>query len=563
METKNTVKRDSKNGDNNFEKKLFLLFVGFSIFQFLFHIFCLITTKDPKVLIPTVIAFSHDLFLLMIYYFLSLLIIKFSPISIRNIIKKISVAGFITIAGLLAFYPKMLREFLIFPVNIFESDMSVAKTTAIEYLGISSFIPVLITIILGLYLAYFFKKELKISLKCKSIIFIIIFLVSVFFLQKSSPNPIIYGLQNEFESLIKGENRVVPSLSISNKENHNLINPLIYPEENISKYKHVLYIVLETVDTERFKKDFITINDGFYEENKNHAQLYSNYYTANLDSYTSLITMLNGITVPYRSYADDSLYDKVNQELNLVDYFNKQKFNTLFLSTFEYHPFIPFKTFWKNIYVREDLKNIDKYQTIGSSRMEKATEDKVAIDEIIEYMKNNQKSFILHELAYGHSPEWRATIGEEQLNYYDQYLRELSDKLKANNLFDNTLFVIVADHGERTDSSKKENYHVPLLIVGETLSSKDDDSFFSHKNLPEILFYSLGVKEEKPISNQDLQVIGSSEKWVYGLINNKNEYLFINNNKGIIMSQSGLNNVNNIQEDFQKYLDEFNLKYGK
>lgn len=552
----------TNNSGTKYEATLFRLFLGFSIFQFLLHLFYLLSAKDPRVLMPTSIAFVHDLLILSLFYFIAFYIVKYLPSKIKIIGEKACITGFIIIVALLSLYPRMLREYLVFPVNIFESDASVAKTLIVDYLGFSSFLPLAFVLIIGIILVFFVKKEFKVSPKLKTIIFILIILTSLFFLQRPSPQPVVYSIQMQVENFINNEQRIVPSLLVSEKENFGLISPLTYPEKDIKDYDHVALIILEEVTAKDFEKEFITLPNGFYEQNKNTAVYYQNYYANNLDSYTSLIAIMTSIQVPYRSYADDELYDRVNQESNLVDYFNKESFKSLFVSTFEYHPFIPSRTFWNDIYIRKDFDNIDEYKSIGSSRMEMATEDKAAIDAMVKYMKENKKSFVLHELAYGHSPEWRATIGTTQLDYYNDYLVEFSEKLKQENILEKSLFIVVSDHGERTKVAEMENYRVPLLFVGKTLKQENNTLFLSHLDLPSIIFSALGV-DNKTINADQIYTVGSSEKWTYGKITSNKDFLFINDVKGTVLSQTEGMKTEKIQDGFQKYVNEFNLKYGR
>lgn len=405
------------------------LFLGYGLVQLLLHTFYLLNANDPKIILPTAIALIHDFFILLLYSHFSIGIIRLIPEKYYTYIKNILVVGFILLGTILSLYPKMLREYLIFPSNMFESDVSSAQTLIVEYLGISSLITQLFVIIFGIIIGFVIKWEFKLN-KFSVIIFTcLIFLLTILSLKQNSPQPFLYSMQTQIESIIKNEKRVVQSIKVGKKENSNLIYPIKYPDGEIAQYKHVLMVVLEGVTAKNFENEFMTISNGFYAHYINKSNYFNNYYSTNLDSYTSLIAMISGIHVPYRSYSDVELYENVNKELNLVDYFNKQGFNSLFVSTFEYQPFIPSFKFWKNIYTRNDF-DVTKYVTIGSSRMEKASEDKVAIDKIVEYMKENKRTFMMHELAYGHSPEWRASMGISQLKYYDDYLLEITEKLK-------------------------------------------------------------------------------------------------------------------------------------
>ncbi len=546
----------------NLRDALFRLFLSYGIFQLFLHIYFLVTSNDPKMLVPTIISFVYDLFILSFFYLFGFYSVNVMYKDIKQIFLSIYFCFYLLIGLLLSVYPGVLREYLIFPVNIFEADANVTETLVVEYLGFSTFIPVIIGFVIALFMAFYVKKDLDIFPKVKYTFIVFVFLFSLFFLQKGSPHPFIYSLQSQVESLLKNEHRVVKSLSYSKKENYNIITTIKYPSDSIIQYKNIIIVVLEGVTSKSFENEFMNIENGFYKSFYKNAKYYSNYFTNNLDSYTSLIAMISSIHVPYRSYADVEFYENVNKAKNLVEYFKLNKYQSLFVSTFEHQPFIPSKSFWDNIYTRKDFQISDKFLTIGSSRMEKATEDKVAIDKIINYTNRNNKTFILHEMAYGHSPEWRATSGISQLQYYNDYLTELTNKLSYNNSLDSTLIVIVSDHGDRSKIADSENYRVPLLIVGKTIINSTDNTFLSHLNLSTIIFNSVN-KASDSIVVKAIYTVGSSEKWTYGKIKSNGESIFINDTKGSLLSNKGNINAKEVKDSFQIYINEFNYKFGK
>lgn len=385
-------------------------------------------------------------------------------------------------------------------------------------------------------------------------------ILSIFSFQQTSPNPLMYSILSEIESIMKNEERIVPTVSLYDTTEGAKIPTLEYPPGEIKDYKNVFLIVFEGVTSYDFENEFMKIKGGFFESYKNKSIYYDNYYTTNLDSYTSLIAMMTGIQVPYQSYADQEIYDRVNDESNLVAYFNQSDFTTSFVSTFEYNPFIPSSTLWNNIFMRKDF-DVDQWVSVGSSKMEMATEDKAAIVKIVSEVKENDKNFVVHEMAYGHSSEWETTTGITQLTYYDEYLRELSDKLRTNDLLDSTLFVIVSDHGDRSKISDVQNYRVPLLVMGKNLHNATNNTFLSHLNLPKIIFSFLQVGDH-PTGVNAIYTVGSSGKWTYGAITKDNQYVFIDNAKGTILSESELD-PSLVYTNFQKYINGFDQKYGK
>jgi len=546
---------------NTFSDRMVKLFFVYSIYQCILHLYFALSARDPRLMMPTSVAFLHDLTVLAIVTSIGHAAMAFSREKFKRTVNLTFVSILIITGVLLSAYPMFLREYLVFPVNILESDASGAKTLFIDYLGLSSLVPCFIAFIIGL-ISLCVNIRFPIPRKVKLSGLIVIFLIFSFTVPRLSPQPFIYSLQKEIVSLLKGEKRAVPSLSINtNIDYGEPIKTLKYSRKDISDYRHILLIVLEGITSTSFEGGFLTIPHGFCSRHKSTSVYYDNYYASNLDSYTSLISMLNGIQVPYRAYANADFYNKVNTTPSLTEDLHRRGFNNYFISCYQYQPFVPNRTYWDAIYERKDLPSVEQWLTLGSSKMEMATEDRAAISTIVNLMKSNKNCFILHEMVYGHSPEWRATTGKTQNEYHDQYLMELSQELETENLFDNTLFVIVSDHGDRAKSFDAENYRVPLLIVGKNISYHHRGDWLSHLELPEIIYhYSTG--DEHPESRNEMFFVGSTEKWVYGMQNRKGSSLFIDNASGVILSQSGDLQAIKVMEKFQQYVNKFNEDYA-
>lgn len=463
---------------------------------------------------------------------------------------------------LLASYPLFLREYLAFPVNIFATDTATVRVFVLEYLGIASLWPVAVALALGIAsLLVPFRISLP-RLACRIVLSLIIIAAAIT-MPRSSPQPFVYSLQQELTNQIFGGDRVVPSLrrpaSRSDFETHLPSSMLAAVQE--LRADHILLLVLEGVTARDFEEEFLPLKGGFFERVKEHSAYYRQYYATNLDSYTSLIAMLTSVQVPYRAYADESLYDAVNEAPSLTENLRNQGYRTLFISTYEHQPFVPTRNHWDRIMDRGDLPSLDGWVSLGSSRMEAATEDRAALPAILDFITTSQKSFTLHELVYGHSPEWRATTGKTQLEYYDAYLTGLLDRLTAAQLEPRTLIIVVSDHGNRSKSSDAENYRIPLLVTGHGVRPLVDNTFRSHIDLEGVIAHYL-VDTALPPNQERVFVVGSTERWVYGEIHETGDHLFIDDRSGRVLAHSGNLKPSKLYSDFQALLDKFGRRYG-
>ena len=85
------------------------------------------------------------------------------------------------------------------------------------------------------------------------------------------------------------------------------------------------------------------------------------------------------------------------------------------------------------------------------------------------------------------------------------------DKLKAEGLYDDTIIIYSADHGDCLGAHKliekgaftfDEIYHIPMVVKGA--GSKDNDSFvYLHEIMPTILDVA-GVKPPRPVDGESI-----------------------------------------------------------
>lgn len=501
-------------------------------------------------LVPTAIAFLQDLFLL-ISVACALYVMKLKPLLAYMLM--------VSLACTLSLYPMMLREFLNNPINLFEIDFNTLYSFLVHYSGLTILgLPLLF--LLSAIIVYRTSMSLPPIIIHRAFKFLVLVLIlcACFSFFRPSPHPIVYSIQQSIENLIKNEKRSLPSLLIAQSNAPCNLRTLAYPQQKAGMYDHVLLLVLEGISADAFETEFIPLSNGFFQKNQHRMHYYSQYHTHNLDSYTSLMAMTTGIFVPYRSYTDPSQFENVNLAPNIVEWFNHNSFHTLFVSTYAYQPFVPSSSFWNDQKDGKDFLDKKEFVTIGVQQMEKATEDKVAIDTIIETMKSHPKTFIMHELAYGHTPQWQEMTGKTPLMYYNEYLSELQEKLDRLALSQKTLIIVVSDHGNRMDATAIEHYRVPLMMVSNAITQPQYiHTFLSHRHLPTLLFSSLQGAQSPTPTTDFLLTVGSSEKWIYGMIDTQKHGTFIDNSKGITKKQNGLE-PSCVHQTFQNYLNEFN-----
>lgn len=540
------------------------LIATISVVQLALHLYTAFESRDPRLFLPHLVAWSHGLLILSILVFASSRAIALFPSRFRNRAELVTLT-IIALALLpLSLYPQMLREYLSFPVNLFAATPASASSMLTKYLGLSRLMPIAFaaTSVLAALLMPPFPAWSKKGKFFLPVLWGMLLTVAILTLPRS-PHPVVNSLKEEISALLSHERREVPALFPA-PQRQDAMNPsgsgVVSLQEQL-KAEHIYLIVLEGVSANQFEKAISGNDSVFYRRVARHARYFDRYYTTNLDSYTSLIAMLTSEQVPYRSYTDTGLYDAVNNAPNLARSFKDIGFHTLFISTYDDQPFIPVRRDWSNIMHRQDLPAGKQWVSVESSRMESATEDRAALSTLGKLSSRYAKTFVLHELAYGHTTEWRAKTGIQQLAYYDTYLNELLDLLIANGTWSKSLMVIVSDHGDRAKGADTESYRVPLMIVGKDMEAGIDHTFRSHLDLQQIIASSLTGKT-MPKQRKEAILVGSTERWIYGLIDAHGNHLVIDDRTGRVIASNGQLSSQAVNSRFQEIINNFGKRFG-
>lgn len=535
--------------------------LALGMLQGLLHLTAWVRSADPRLVIPHAVALLHDVLIFAAVVAGTRLLRRPWPPSAQRPFELLSILVLFAVGILLSVYPQMLREYLAFPVNLFGASADSASVMVKEYMGIGRLWPALSAVVVAALAMWWSPRAWQRTRL--AVIAASFALIAMLLTLPRSPNPWVFSIHQTAIGLLSTSAREVRSLDRPpNRASQTVERRLAIsiPEDSAAP-THIFLIVLEGVTSLDFEREFLGAADGFYARHRNRALYFSRYYATNLDSYTSLIAMLTGVQVPYRAYADEGSYAAVNRAGNLTRLLRATGFFTAFVSTYAHQPFVPTREDWDRVLDRSSLPTLEGWVSLGTSRMEAATEDRAALATLADLAASNDKAFILHEMVYGHSTEWRATTGQSQLSYYDQYLRELASALERRGLFEKSLFIIVSDHGERARSSDAENYRVPLLVVGSSVTAGSDPAFRSHQDLPAIVAAVIG-RSELPTARVSQLLVGSTERWVYGQLQSDGTYLFIDDPSGAVSARRGALEAESVRDRFQSLLDTFGAEFG-
>lgn len=130
---------------------------------------------------------------------------------------------------------------------------------------------------------------------------------------------------------------------------------------------------------------------------------------------------------------------------------------------------------------------------------------------------DQQASFTLAFSVSNHSP-WEYPQGrvktdgnpatvENTVRYADWSIGEFFKKASNSDYWDNTVFLVVADHDSRVFGANLipvKHFHIPALILGADITARTDNRIISQIDLPTTLLSLLGIECEHPMIGRDL-----------------------------------------------------------
>lgn len=449
-----------------------------------------------------------------------------------------------------------------FPVNIFGVAFENVSFFIEYFLNIKLIISLICEFGFIFWISNYFPKSLRWK-KLPAIFIVIITLLFIPTILRPAINPLVYSLQEQLILSFKSN----PGLK---KLKSPLANPELKSEFSFlektfdsipiitSKYNRIIVLVMEGINHKDYYAKYLNDENSFTNLYGQNIVYFDNYYTLNLDSYTSLLAMLHSIFIPYRAYVEEKKYKFINERNNLVRFFKRNGYSTHFITSYgeQQKRFVPAFDEWSEFVYMKDIEKNTKYASVTSNKIEFASEDLAVFNDLVNIVKNNPKCFIFQEMVYGHTSSWKEQTGIETIDYYNQYFTKTVEVLKSNNLLDSTLLVITSDHGPRDNAYIIENYQIPLLFWANNLEKDVNDVFVSHLDLKDLLVAFLTGKDFTQRTDK-IYTLGNSGELIYGMIEENDKYIFIHNRMLNLRTNVDLKSYKEFNNSFQNYLNYF------
>jgi len=165
-----------------------------------------------------------------------------------------------------------------------------------------------------------------------------------------------------------------------------------------------------------------------------------------------------------------------------------------------------------------DQKDFDDSAYIGSWGASDEDLYDMAHQKFQQQAKSEQPFFSLVFTSSNHSPyefpDGRIKLVDEikqtnnnAVKYSDYALGEFFKKARKSDYWENTVFIVIADHDARIRGSVPipvDRFHIPGVIIGNGIKAKQDDRLVSSIDIPPTLLSLIGVQGETPMIGHDL-----------------------------------------------------------
>lgn len=105
------------------------------------------------------------------------------------------------------------------------------------------------------------------------------------------------------------------------------------------------------------------------------------------------------------------------------------------------------------------------------------------------------------------APEGEPASNTNAVRYADWALGEFFDRAKRSDYWNDTVFLVVADHEARVGGRQSvpvKDFHIPALILGGGVQPREDSRLISQIDLAPTLFSLMGLSGEHPMIGHDL-----------------------------------------------------------
>lgn len=276
---------------------------------------------------------------------------------------------------------------------------------------------------------------------------------------------------------------------------------------------------------------------------------FDNLYATGTRSVRGIEAITTGFT-PSPSRSVVKLSKSQHNFFSLADVFSQEGYKTQFIYGGESH-FDNMKSFFLGNGFNDivDINHIDNPQFISSWGVSDEDLFNQADKELTKLSNSTEPFFSLvftssnHDpfdipqgkvsLPKGHNPEnYKRDLA---IKYADYALGKFINKAKTRSYWENTVFLVVADHDVRVFGSEPvplKSFHIPAVILNSDMKSKRDPRLVSQIDLPVTLMSLLGIDQATPMLGFDLTKSYPVERAMMQYYDN---FAYLENDRAVIL----------------------------
>lgn len=275
---------------------------------------------------------------------------------------------------------------------------------------------------------------------------------------------------------------------------------------------------------------------------------FDNLYATGTRSVRGIEAIITGFT-PTPSRAVVKLDKSQRDFFTIADFLAKQNYNTQFIYGGESH-FDNMRSFFlgngfKDIVDTNNFNKIDFNGSWGAS--DEDLYDQADI-ELTKLKKQNKPFLSLIFSSSNHSPyefpDDKITLYDKQkqtrnnaAKYADYALGTFIEKAKKSSYWDDTVFIVIADHDSRVSGASLvpiDHFRIPAVIFGKDIAHKRDNQLASQLDIPVTLLSLIGVSGKHPMIGHDLSKPISDNKQRAMMQYDKN-FAYMHDNKVVVL----------------------------
>ena len=306
--------------------------------------------------------------------------------------------------------------------------------------------------------------------------------------------------------------------------------------------------------------------------------LFENYYASGDRTDKGLISILSGY--PAQTKTSIITYTGKSEKLpNLTLDLKKQGYHTSFLYGGDVN-FANMNSYLNICGFSQVIKKSHFNINQGTSKW--GVHDHITFDTLYNHLSRQNLPFFNTMLSLSSHEPFEVPmesffIGEDDetkfLNsayYTDFSLGNFINKAKKSPWWENTLVILLADHGNRHPGNSPnyppERFHIPMLWLGGALNVKDTivKSYGSQTDLPATILSRLNINTEKYIYSKDILRVKNNDfaYYVYnngfGFVSDSNEVVYDLDGKQLIHAKGDSNKLSIGKSYMQMIYSDFN-----